>query len=470
MSQQSLYKKQREKTERILLDIKDLESQIEQVQSAISSKRQSVSSLKEKQLFQKQAIQHFSSLKQALKDDDNESTLKKTNEHDLTKLLSRPDAICKKIEYMIEKQKDTTLTNAELTSLSLKIKDMHKYNFTDIEHLINNTNTMLLKEQRSTSDIDNNNSNMDEMQERIQQLEEEQRGRTAVVRELFDKKFNLEAETKKAEYNLMKRINELHSDPDVRKALFENLKSKSQGHQLYVELTVLEKEAEKMFSQYESSKDQLGDDEEEDTSANLQDIPTALKSLKEAQKKALELMVTNEHYVKHLNQQHKDGNSYLSEETESLLTRLETAKSQLLLLSNPDNANTDTSNKEEEEDYLKKLKNRASPFTNISTARTISELGSLILKLKEQDRITKYPNIPILLKSLVNKWVQEDCSSAEINDGKDIHAFINGVKDDLENNNKEYMSKHVEFIQTKLKHAESIQREVNRTKEALKNR
>ncbi|KAI8874897.1 hypothetical protein K501DRAFT_280890 [Backusella circina FSU 941] len=279
MSQQSLYKKQREKTERILLDIKDLESQIEQVQSAISSKRQSVSSLKEKQLFQKQAIQHFSSLKQALKDDDNESTLKKTNEHDLTKLLSRPDAICKKIEYMIEKQKDTTLTNAELTSLSLKIKDMHKYNFTDIEHLINNTNTMLLKEQRSTSDIDNNNSNMDEMQERIQQLEEEQRGRTAVVRELFDKKFNLEAETKKAEYNLMKRINELHSDPDVRKALFENLKSKSQGHQLYVELTVLEKEAEKMFSQYESSKDQLGDDEEEDTSANLQDIPTALKSL-----------------------------------------------------------------------------------------------------------------------------------------------------------------------------------------------
>jgi hypothetical protein len=87
----------------------------------------------------------------------------------------------------------------------------------------------------------------------------------------------------------------------------------------------MEKEAEKLYSQYESSKNQPGHDDAI-VYAGPQEMSDALESLvsvasrdgllfyihlyihkkKEAQKKALELMMTNEHYVKHLNQQHKD--------------------------------------------------------------------------------------------------------------------------------------------------------------------
>lgn len=198
-----------------------LESQINQFQSAITAKRQSISSIKEKQISQKRAIQHFARLKQALKEEtDNQATSKETNQHDLTRLLTTPDAICKKIEYMIEKQQEATLTNAELSSVSLKLEEMHKHNkysFTDIDELITATHDMLLK-QRSTDDIDNS-SNIEDMQNRIQQLEEESKQRTTFVRELSGNRFDLVAGTKKAEHNLLKRIHELHSDPEVREAL-----------------------------------------------------------------------------------------------------------------------------------------------------------------------------------------------------------------------------------------------------------
>jgi hypothetical protein len=121
---------------------------------------------------------------------------------------------------MIEKQQEATLTNAELSSVSLKLEEMHKHNkysFTDIDELITATHDMLLK-QRSTDDIDNS-GNIEDMQNRIQQLEEESKQRTTFVRELSGNRFDLVAETKKAEHNLLKRIHELHPDAQVREAL-----------------------------------------------------------------------------------------------------------------------------------------------------------------------------------------------------------------------------------------------------------
>jgi hypothetical protein len=50
------------------------------------------------------------------------------------------------------------------------------------------------------------------------------------------------------------------------------------------------------------------------------------------------------------------------------------------------------------------------------------------LIVKEQDQLAEYPDIPNLLKSLVDKWVQEDCAPTDINHVDDIKAFISSVK------------------------------------------
>ncbi|KAI9486334.1 MAG: hypothetical protein EXX96DRAFT_548688 [Benjaminiella poitrasii] len=478
--------KQRNETQ--LLKIRELESRISKIQQQIKNKKKTLSGIKEKESqYNRQLREHQ---RKYQKETENEETVLdhdfseepeySIGKRDLLQMVpTTPEIILKKTMSLIEQQynEQEPISSENTTQIKVLLdrlpKEQNEFWNGYIEQWIREAGKITVLEKDG---IENKFYNFDQQQQR-QKILRHYSKQIETIQELLKRKTQLELETREAEMNIVRRIKELHSDPNVQSALIKNVRVKAAHQQANVELQSTINQIEDMVKNIKEIQNNSNMDDMKSYMSyivnELDKKQVAVQSLLSTNNELREVLIG-----KTLQQQGRQQVNY-----EDLLKRIEEAKAKKVVDQQKQQQNYVFADQLTYNDTLVDISNLISPYSLISTNRALSEISNIIDSvntLSKEDASELCVEIKSKLEDLYGIWrlslenqnisIPED-DIVENHDGIDkILQSVNALQTHIQNEEQNYLKKQNELIETKLNEADEIQEEIQRTRTSLKER
>ncbi|KAI7907047.1 uncharacterized protein BX663DRAFT_494642 [Cokeromyces recurvatus] len=445
----------KERNEQQLLEIRKIESQIAKVQHQIDSKRKSILRIKETESYYGKLL-HEHKIKYQKKTINKEITsdlatveepVFYTGKRDLLQVLSAtPEVILKKIIALIEQQYSTQnlASSEEITQIKILLDRLSDEHSTFWNKYIDEW----IKEMKEVTVIDKD--------------------------EIKNMKKELELETREAEMNIVRRIKELHSDPNVQAALIKNIRIKAANQQANVELQSTINQIEDIKKSIDLAKKSLNMDT---LKAHIDNL---LNDLDKRQSEVQSLLATNDEFRKVLIKKSLQRQEEAQSDSKELIDRIKKIKSNVHIKTS--SSSSTSANQSIISDTLGDICNLINPYSSISINQALLEISNtidLVNDLSKENVSEICVDIRLKLENLFNKWclllekqnisVPEDV--AENHDGIDkIIQSVDALRMHIQNEEQNYIQKQEHIIEAKLSEADEIQEEIKHTKESLKER
>ncbi|KAI9360256.1 hypothetical protein BD770DRAFT_442224 [Pilaira anomala] len=452
------------RSEKQLLAIRKLESEIAKANQLILEKRKWKLAIKEK-----------NALCRKLTEQQNAYPIEKFKSKQWTKpviggkrdlgllLAITPEKICKGIEYLLRSRTFFHLSfdGEQLDNIRQSIKKLNDpYN---PEHPDKLLQELIASLPRITQVSENDT--IDHEKERV--LSEFYLHRKSKVADLKAKKQELEKRCKHSETTLLHRIRELYHDREVQSALRKMLSIKAANHQIQSELRLMKTQTKEFSRQIQFMKDQ--------NIPGTKDISNMMEIVTRMQYQAQALLTTNnlfEARTQDLKPKIKDP------EKDALL--IDTITVAISKLQTGIKLTYQSSEKQSTE--LLDAKNAINPYSSISNIQLFKELIRLmqsINDLEENSMVIICSDIRKTFEDLIQKWSsvlsKEELltldSLPENHDGIDnILQSLNAIQCHFVENEREYLNKLEHKLTQNFEKISKATEEVVETQKALDER
>ncbi|CEP13764.1 hypothetical protein [Parasitella parasitica] len=485
MDQESKYKECKKRNEQQLLNLGKLGNpttygHTTHTRMQIEQKQIAVKEVKRKQsCYQsiKQAQSHNQQQQQELLVDELHPKSPLTlisGRRDLTQLLpTTPEMICKKLELYIKRQyeRQAFINEKEILQVRQLINRLPEKHDKQQAHQM--VDALLRQLQNVSVDKAKYEYKIRDTAE-YKEIERYEMAQRAKIRELLQRKDDLERETKDAETNLIRRIRELYADPVVQSAIAKNIRIKAANHQVDAELETLKAQAETLIDNIESSKEAEAPINKETKMQDIEEktlkIVEHLNSLIHANEKGNDAIRNDRVQVKLENR----------ESLEQLLDDIKKEKVRLQLerlnmhkpsMNPPDSASDATT-----------IKNALSPYTSISITEALSEIVNIVDSVNyfsEKSVENICADIRTTLEKLAKKWEAslEKQNISIIQDIPECHDGIDNViqsvdalREHIEHTEQQYIQEQQAILKAKMDTAEQVNIELEKARSLLDER